>query len=71
MMRCKLIMCSKPINDKAERHYGESFLDGVKKRVRKGRELSLCYEKKKCTSRIFLRTADEEFWVFSVHIVIH
>lgn len=45
-MRCKLIMCSKPINDKAERHYGESFLDGVKKRVRKGRKLSLSYKKK-------------------------
>lgn len=43
MMRCMLIMCSKPINDKAERHYGESFLDGVKKRVRKGKKLSLSF----------------------------
>lgn len=70
-MRCKLIMCSKPINDKAERHYGESFLDGVKKRVRKGRKLSLSYKKKSAHQEFFLRTADEEFWVFSVHIVIH
>lgn len=38
MMRCKLITCSKPINDKAERHYGESFLDGVKKKGKKGKE---------------------------------
>lgn len=45
-----------------------------KKKGKKGKE-ALCLfcspTKKSAHQEFFLRTADEEFWGFSVHIVIH